>query len=219
MTIKEIAELCGVEVHTVRNWINKDNFLKENFTLRNKIKEKLEGGSPERPSDYDLEETLAIIGEGGGNKALASLLAENAENKGALAVRAGNFPVSEAFLMAFIEKTINQAVGEKLAFLSKPDIRKRLSKADRDEEIRQEVAAFVEKHLEFTENWRDVLKECEMYMLFKEECVEKTPIPKYAFHNQLRLDFSQAVSGRDKQDVVIWHNVRFKGAKSFHVKG
>jgi predicted transcriptional regulator len=34
MTVKEIAELCGVEVHTVRNWINKDDFLKENFTLR-----------------------------------------------------------------------------------------------------------------------------------------------------------------------------------------
>jgi uncharacterized protein YjcR len=47
MTIKEISELCGVKVHTVRNWINKDDFLRENFTLRNNIREKLEGGSPE----------------------------------------------------------------------------------------------------------------------------------------------------------------------------
>jgi hypothetical protein len=81
MTIKEIADLCGAEVHTIRNWINKDGFLKENFTLRNAIKEKLEGGSPEIPSSYTLEETLAIIGEGGGNKTLASLLADNAKLK------------------------------------------------------------------------------------------------------------------------------------------
>jgi phage anti-repressor protein len=113
-----------------------------------------------------------------------------------------------------IREEVSRAIGEKLAFLSKSDIRKRLSKADRDEEIRQEVAAFVEKHLEFTENWRDVLKECDMYVLFKEGCIEKNPIPKYAFHNQLRLDFPQAVWGRDKQDVVIWHNLRFKGEKS-----
>jgi hypothetical protein len=52
MTVKEIAELCGVEVHTIRNWINKASFLKVNFTLRNAIKEKLEGGSPERPADF-----------------------------------------------------------------------------------------------------------------------------------------------------------------------
>ncbi|MDR1176026.1 MAG: hypothetical protein LBK83_11230 [Treponema sp.] len=87
MTIKEIAELCGVEVHTIRNWINKDDFLKENFTLRNHIREKLESGSPEHPSDYELGETLEIIGEGGKNKALASLLAENAVTKNALVVQ------------------------------------------------------------------------------------------------------------------------------------
>jgi DNA-binding transcriptional MerR regulator len=87
MTIKEIAELCGVEDRTVRYWINNEKFLKVNFSLRNRIKKKLEGGSPEHPSDYDLEETLAIIGEGGGNKALASLLAENAANKNALVIQ------------------------------------------------------------------------------------------------------------------------------------
>jgi uncharacterized protein YjcR len=63
MTIKEIAELCGVKENTVRGWIHDDNFLKSNFDLRNQIKEKLESGSPENPSDYDLEETLAIIGD------------------------------------------------------------------------------------------------------------------------------------------------------------
>jgi hypothetical protein len=96
----------------------------------------------------------------------------------------------------------------------RPGSGKKQDKAERDEEIRQEVAAFVEKHLEFTKNWRDVLKECDMYALFKEGRIEKTSIPKYAFHNQLRLDFPQAVWGRNKQDVAIWHNVRFKGGKS-----
>jgi hypothetical protein len=85
MTIKEIAELCGVKGdHTIRNWINKEVFLSENFTLRNAVKEKLEQGSPENPSHFTLEETLVIIGEGGGNKVLASLLAENAANKNTL---------------------------------------------------------------------------------------------------------------------------------------
>ena len=87
MTIKEIAGLCGAETHTIRNWVNKKDFLKENFTLRNSILEKLSHGSPENPSDYNLEETIAIIGEGGKNKTLAALLAENAANKDKLAAR------------------------------------------------------------------------------------------------------------------------------------
>ncbi|UTC65198.1 hypothetical protein E4O00_03260 [Treponema sp. OMZ 788] len=77
MTIKEIAELCGVEERTVRNWCHGKRFLRENFSLRNVIVKKLEKGSPERPSDFSLEETLAIIGDGGGNKTLAAMLEEN----------------------------------------------------------------------------------------------------------------------------------------------
>jgi hypothetical protein len=209
MTVKEIAELCGVDETTVQRWVKKISDCK----MQSELSERLTNAGHGIPADFTLDETLAIV-RAGGNDTLANLLAENAKNRDALAVRAGNFPIPEAFLMAFIEKAISQAIGEKLAFLSKSDVRKRLSKADRDEEIRQEVAAFVEKHLEFTENWRDVLKECDMYVLFKEGCIEKNPIPKYAFHNQLRLDFPQAVWGRNKQDVVIWHNVRFKGGKS-----
>jgi hypothetical protein len=82
MTIKEIAELCGVKKQTVWNWANKLEVLNQKIWLR--LSEKLKQGSPESPSDYDLEETLAIIGEGGGNKALASLLADNAAQKAAV---------------------------------------------------------------------------------------------------------------------------------------
>jgi predicted transcriptional regulator len=88
MTIKEIAGLCGVSDQTVLNWIHKLESLNQKIWLR--ISEKLEKGSPEHPSDYDLGETLEIISEGGGNKALASLLGENAINKNAVAVRAAH---------------------------------------------------------------------------------------------------------------------------------
>lgn len=81
MTVKEIADLCGVKRRTVELWIGKDDFLSENISLRKSIRDKLEQGSPENPSDYTLEETLAIIGDGGGNKTLASLLADNADSK------------------------------------------------------------------------------------------------------------------------------------------
>lgn len=86
MTIKEIAELCGVEERTVRSWCHGKRFLRENFSLRNIIVKKLEKGSPEKPSDFSLDETLAIIGDGGGNKTLAALLEENSKNKNALSI-------------------------------------------------------------------------------------------------------------------------------------
>jgi predicted transcriptional regulator len=98
MTIKEIAELCGVSDQTVLNWIHRLESLNQKIWLR--LSEKLEHGSPEHPSDYDLGETIAIIQDGGGNKTLASLLAENAVTKNALTVQ------SEA--MAKIAKLIDK---------------------------------------------------------------------------------------------------------------
>jgi hypothetical protein len=77
MTIKEIAELCGVRVMTVYRWIEKAESLNNKMLLRKQIDE----GSPERPADFTLEETLAIIGDGGKNTTLASLLEENAASK------------------------------------------------------------------------------------------------------------------------------------------
>jgi hypothetical protein len=51
------------------------------------ITEKLDNAGHGISAEFTLDETLAIIGEGGGNKALASLLAENAANKAMLTVR------------------------------------------------------------------------------------------------------------------------------------
>jgi hypothetical protein len=206
MTIKEIAELCGVDQSTVNRWIH-DPACK----MQAGILEKLEKSGHGISADFTLEETLTVIGEGGKNKALASLLAENAANKDALTTQKKPDLIPQAIENA-IQMAVEKAIQDKLAFFLLPSARKKAVKLTREEEIRQEVAAFAEKCLEFTENWFNIVKEQDMYVLFKEGCIEKTPIPKYAFHSQLRQDFPQAVFGRNKQDVAIWHNVRLKGA-------
>ncbi len=127
MTIKEIAELCGVEERTVRNWCHGKRFLRENFSLRNVIVKKLEKGSPERPSDFSLEETLAIIGDGGGNKTLAALLEENSKNKNALSI-AGSGGGAVQILNKFndrlerIEKAITDIKKGQLQISAQPEI-------------------------------------------------------------------------------------------------
>ena len=127
MTIKEIAELCGVDERTVRNWCHGKRFLKENFSLRNLIVKKLEKGSPERPSDFSLEETLAIIGDGGGNKTLAALLEENSKNKNALSI-AGSGGGAVQILNKFndrlerIEKAIADIKKGQLQISEQPEI-------------------------------------------------------------------------------------------------
>jgi hypothetical protein len=89
MTIKEIAELRGTNRTTVLRWAHKiaDDPVQNAQGLAVKLAEAEKSGKD--PADFTLEETLAIIGEGGRNKALASLLAENAANKNALAVLDG----------------------------------------------------------------------------------------------------------------------------------
>ena len=112
MTVIEIAELCGVRKQTVINWINKTatysdksiDSLSPNFGLRNK----LNNGSPENPSDFTLEETIAIIRDGGKNKTLASLLAENAASKNAISVNT----VKGAGLPANFEERLSSLVGD-----------------------------------------------------------------------------------------------------------
>jgi hypothetical protein len=73
MTIREIAELCGVSESTVRNWI-------DIASASAKIaKPSAETAKAEnKPFSFTLPETLAIIRAGGKNT-LADLLAENAK--------------------------------------------------------------------------------------------------------------------------------------------
>jgi hypothetical protein len=82
MTIKEIAELCGVDQSTAWRWAQEPA-----CKMQAGLTEKLTEAGHGKSADFTLGETLAIIGEGGGNKTLASLLAENAATKNALAVQ------------------------------------------------------------------------------------------------------------------------------------
>jgi transcriptional regulator with XRE-family HTH domain len=85
MTIKEIAELCGVDQSTVWRWAQKDDLLQNAKGITEKLEEARKSGKD--PADFTLDETLTIIGTGGKNKALASLLADTAANKIALATQ------------------------------------------------------------------------------------------------------------------------------------
>jgi transcriptional regulator with XRE-family HTH domain len=83
MTIKEIAELCGVDEDTVSRWSKNVKFPQNAETLQ-KLDgiEKLKQG---KATDLPLETAVAII-RAGGRETLAALLAENAANKNALVV-------------------------------------------------------------------------------------------------------------------------------------
>jgi hypothetical protein len=80
MTIKEIVELYGVRRRTVELCINKDKFLSEKISLRNSTRDRLDQSSPEHPLNFAFKEPPAIVGERGGNRALASLLANSVMN-------------------------------------------------------------------------------------------------------------------------------------------
>jgi transcriptional regulator with XRE-family HTH domain len=75
MTVKEIAELCGVDQSTVWRWAQGNDLLQNAKGIAEKLEDARKSGKD--PAKFTLEETLAIIGEGGGNKTLASLLADN----------------------------------------------------------------------------------------------------------------------------------------------
>ena len=116
MTIKEIADLCGVDERTIYRWTEDpackvqaeaDDKMSSDLFLQ--IRKKLDSAGHGKPANFTLEETLAIIGEGGKNKALAALLAENAANKNALTTRSSLAPAEwqgkiEAMLLTLMER-------------------------------------------------------------------------------------------------------------------
>jgi hypothetical protein len=98
MTIKEIAELCAVDQSMVWRWAQEPA-----CKMQAGLTEKLGEAGHGKSADFTLGETLAIIGEGGGRKALASLLAENAANQNALVVQSE----ATAKIMGWYEKHKN----------------------------------------------------------------------------------------------------------------
>jgi hypothetical protein len=118
MTVREIADLCEVDRTTVLRWAHKvpENGPKQNdqgstdgdpgqnnqIPLDRLIPRNLEGiaeklaeaeKSGKEPATFTLAETLAIIGEGGGKKTLASLLRENALSKDMMALQSNAGPI------------------------------------------------------------------------------------------------------------------------------
>ena len=140
MTVKEIAELCGVEDRTVRNWCHGGGFLKENFSLRNAIVEKLSNGSPEVPADFSLEETLAIIRDGGKNETLAALLEKERNLTTALqgTVESSLLPLSfngSAVRTVMIGNMPWFVAKDVCEVLELSDVNKAVSKLDEDEKL------------------------------------------------------------------------------------
>ena len=76
MTVHQIAELCGVEDRTVRNWVHTE------AEKDSAMAEKMSASTSTHPASFTLPETLTII-RAGGKGTLADLLAENAR-KGTL---------------------------------------------------------------------------------------------------------------------------------------
>lgn len=123
MTIKEIAELCGVDDTTILRWTRNISDCKMQSDIKSKLKKSGHGIA----SDFSLEETLAIIGDGGGNKTLAALLEENSKNKNALSI-AGPGGGAVQILNKFnnrlerMEKTLEDIKKGQLQISAQPEI-------------------------------------------------------------------------------------------------
>lgn len=89
MTIREIAELCGVDTKTVRRWVDKvSRGAGQNAQPELKARSMAAGEAGESVK-YTLDETLAIV-RAGGKTTLAALLAENAAKRPAAAPKLPN---------------------------------------------------------------------------------------------------------------------------------
>jgi hypothetical protein len=182
MTIKEIAELCGVDQSTVNRWIH-DPACK----MQAGILEKLEKSGHGVSADFTLEETLTIIGEGGKNKALASLLAENAANKDALAIQTGHNQAGA--LLAAIE-------GLRADFQKFLEAGNQKSLPDPKEAAIQELENFVERTLEVEPERIHRPYVWELYHAYEKEA--QNPMGKQDFmftiaqkHPEFELKFSK----------------------------
>ena len=206
MTIKEIAELCGVDERTARNWCHGKRFLKENFSLRNIIVKKLEKGSPEKPSDFSLEETLSIIGDGGGNKTLAALLEENSRNKNTLSTeaRTGVMQAVSAFnsRLERIEKTLEGLCEIKSAILRLTDELQGQAFQNRSAELDEDICLFYKNHIDDTVSRIIYTKAVNLWELFKYEYPNK--YRKAEFMERFKSMYRQFTFERYKSVDVFW---------------
>jgi hypothetical protein len=85
MTIKEIAEVCGVDERTIRRWIDSasGNTPDDPGILPGLSAKTAEAQESKVPAHFSLDEVIAII-RSGGRATLADLLADNAMRTAAL---------------------------------------------------------------------------------------------------------------------------------------
>ena len=96
MTIKQIAELCGVDERTVQRWVLQIS------DKMSSISDKMSVSSPMHPASLTLPEVLSIIRAGGKNT-LADLLSENAsQNAITQHLDANKYPQSEREMDMFL---------------------------------------------------------------------------------------------------------------------
>jgi hypothetical protein len=89
MTIKEIAEVCGVDERTIRRWIDgaSGKTPDDPGNLPGLSAKTAEAQESKVPARFSLDEVIAII-RGGGRATLADLLADNAARAAALSAPA-----------------------------------------------------------------------------------------------------------------------------------
>jgi hypothetical protein len=183
MTVKEIAELCGVDERTVLRWAHKaaekaspaadilsaETISPEERRIAQSIKEKLESSGHGFSADYDLRETLSTIGDGGKNKTLSALLEENAANKERLATES-----NYEGLLKDIERLIDGKIQAALAPVIVQNEQKRLPSPpelpDGDK-----IRAFVGKYLEITGRGAHFITLDDAFTLYQRETGDGIP--------------------------------------------
>jgi hypothetical protein len=119
-----------------------------------------------KAADFTLDETLAIIGEGGGNKTLAALLAENAASKDKLTVVDRRYTGLREDIERIIDNKIQdsmQQIGQKL-----DEMRKLIAlPAPVEDTSLQKIIDFVKNHVIFTGNEDHLVKQCNVWALYK----------------------------------------------------
>ncbi|MDR2798262.1 MAG: hypothetical protein LBB80_07960 [Treponema sp.] len=186
MTIKEIAELCGVDRTTVLRWAHKVSDDPVHFAQGLTIKLEEAEKSGRDPADFTLEETLAII-RAGGNDTLANLLAENAKNKEALAVQTGGFsqaitPQIEKAVYEVVYQAVQAAVSEQLDGAVDRLLDRVLSPQERQ---MRGLNDFLSRHIEITGDNGDYIIMADLYRQYKD--YSGNPVSREAFPTMVSL--------------------------------
>lgn len=103
MNIKEIASLTGKAESTIRSWVSSAKTAGASAIIAQVSDKMAEAKKTQKPADFTLEETIAII-RAGGNDTLANLLMQNAKTQKAEVVTLNSRDMD--MISAVVEKTV-----------------------------------------------------------------------------------------------------------------